>query len=194
MTEMEKARAGLEFIRGDAQLRRIRERAESLCYRLNHTPPEEKERREEILRALIPNQGENCSIKPPFLCDYGEFIVLGRNFFANYGCKFVDGGTITFGNNVLVGPGCTFVTVNHAIEPERRHGGVMQCKPITVGDNVWIGAGVQIMPGITIGNNVVIGAGSIVTKDIPDNSVAVGNPCKVIREITEDDRKKSWER
>ena len=83
MTEMEKARAGLEFIRGDAQLRRIRERAESLCFRLNHTPPEEKERREEILRALIPNQGENCSIKPPFLCDYGEFIVLGRNFFAN---------------------------------------------------------------------------------------------------------------
>ena len=183
MTEMEKARAGLEFIRGDAQLRCIRERAESLCFRLNHTPPEERGQREAILRALIPNQGENCSIKPPFLCDYGEFIILGSNFFANYGCKFVDGGAITFGNDVLVGPGCTFVTVNHAIEPERRLGGVMQCKPITVGNNVWFGAEVTVCPGVTIGDNCVIGAGSVVVRDIPANTVAAGNPCKVVRRV-----------
>ena len=181
MTEMEKARAGLEFIRGDAQLRAIRERAESLCFRLNHTPPEEGEERLALMRELIPHQGENAFIKPPFLCDYGEFIILGNNFFANYGCKLVDGGTIRFGDDVLVGPGCTFVTVNHAIDPERRLAGVMQCKPITVGNNVWFGAEVTVCPGVTIGDNCVIGAGSVVTKDIPANTVAAGNPCKVIR-------------
>lgn len=185
MTEMEKARAGLEFIRGDAQLRAIRERAEGLCYRLNHTPPEKEAERREILRQLIPNQGESCFIKPPFLCDYGEFIILGNRFFANYGCKLVDGGTIRFGDDVLVGPGCTFVTVNHAVEPERRLKGVMQCKSITVGHNVWFGAEVTVCPGVTIGDNCVIGAGSVVTKDIPPNTVAVGNPCKVVRYAAE---------
>ena len=185
MTEMEKARAGLEFIRGDAQLRAIRERAEGLCFRLNHTSPEKEEERREILHELIPNQGENCFIKPPFLCDYGEFIILGNNFFANYGCKLVDGGTIRFGDDVLVGPGCTFVTVNHAVEPERRLKGVMQCKPITVGHNVWLGAEVTVCPGVTIGDNCVIGAGSVVAKDIPPNTVAVGNPCKVVRYVGE---------
>ena len=185
MTEMEKARAGLEFIRGDATLRRIRERAESLCFRLNHTPPEEGEKRSAILKELIPKQGENCFIKPPFLCDYGEFIVLGKNFFANYGCKFVDGGTIRFGDDVLVGPGCTFVTVNHALEPERRLAGIMQCKGITVGNNVWFGAEVTVCPGVTSGDDCVIGAGSVVVKDIPSGSIAVGNPCRVVRKAGE---------
>lgn len=181
MTEMEKARAGMEFIRGDSELRQIRERAESLCFRINHTPPEEGECRKTLLRQLIPDQGENCVIKPPFLCDYGQFIVLGDNFFANYGCKLVDGGTIRFGNHVLVGPGCTFVTVNHAVEPERRLMGVMRCEPITVGDNVWFGADVTVCPGVTIGEHSVIGAGSVVVKDIPAYAVAAGNPCKVVR-------------
>ena len=189
MTEMEKARAGLEFIRGDARLRAIRERAESLCFRLNHTPPEEGEKRQALLRELIPNQGENAFIKPPFHCDYGEFIILGNNFFANYGCKLVDGGTIRFGDDVLVGPGCTFVTVNHAIDPDRRLAGVMQCKPITVGNNVWFGAEVTVCPGVTIGDNCVIGAGSVVTKDIPANTVAAGNPCKVIRTLEKNFKK-----
>ena len=183
MTEMEKARAGLEFIRGSAELRMIRERAEALCFRLNQTPPEDLQIRQTILRELLGSMGENCTIKPPFLCDYGDCIHVGRNFFANYGCKFVDGGTIRFGDDVLVGPGCTFVTVNHAVEPERRLAGVMQCKPITVGNNVWFGAEVTVCPGVTIGDNCVIGAGSVVGKDIPANSVAVGNPCKVIRKV-----------
>ena len=188
MTEMEKARAGLEFIRGDAQLRAIRERAEGLCFRLNHTPPEEVVERGKLLHKLIPNQGENCFIKPPFLCDYGDFIILGNNFFANYGCKLVDGGTIRFGDDVLVGPGCAFVTVNHAVAPERRLRGVMQCKPITVGHNVWFGAEVTVCPGVTIGDNCVIGAGSVVTKDIPPNTVAVGNPCKAVRSVDEKEK------
>lgn len=181
MTEMEKARAGLEFIRGSAELREIRERAEGLCFRLNHTPPEEKDAIHRILGDLIGEMGENCFIKPPFLCDYGEFIILGDRFFANYGCKFVDGGTIRFGDDVLVGPGCTFVTVNHAMEPDRRLKGVMQCRPITVGNNVWFGAEVTVCPGVTIGDNCVIGAGSVVVKDIPAGTFAAGNPCRVIR-------------
>ena len=108
-------------------------------------------------------------IKPPFLCDYGEYIILGDNFFANYGWKFVDGGNIRFGSDVLVGPGGTFVMVNHALEPERRLKGVMQCKPITVGNNVWFGAG------------------SVVVKDLPANAVAAENPCKVVRYVPEKD-------
>lgn len=185
MTEMEKARAGLEFIRGSAELRAIRERAEGLCFRLNHTPPEEKDTIREILEDLIGQMGEGCAIKPPFLCDYGEFIILGDRFFANYGCKLVDGGTIRFGDDVLVGPGCTFVTVNHALEPDRRLAGVMQCSPITVGNNVWFGAEVTVCPGVTIGDNCVIGAGSVVVSDIPANTLAVGNPCRVIRHLNE---------
>ena len=185
MTEMEKARAGLEFIRGSAELRVIRERAEELCFRLNHTSPRDQQTIRAIESELLGSMGEGAYIKPPFLCDYGAFIHVGRNFFANYGCKFVDGGNIRFGDDVLVGPGCTFATVNHALEPERRLAGVMQCKPITVGDNVWFGAEVTVCPGVTIGDNCVIGAGSVVVRDLPANSIAAGNPCKVIRTVGE---------
>lgn len=173
----------MEFIKGDPGLRQKRERAESLCFQLNHTLPEDQNRRSALLRELIPNQKEGCSIKPPFLCDYGTCISLGRNFFANYNCKIVDGGQITFGDNVLVGPDCTFVTATHALQPQRRLEGWMRFLPITVGNNVWFGAGVLVCPGVTIGDNCVIGAGSVVTKDIPSNSIAVGNPCKVTRSV-----------
>ena len=185
MTEMEKALAGLEFIKGDPELRKMREHAESLCFRINHTPPEEVDKRAALIRELIPDMGEGCTVKPPFLCDYGDFIHLGRNVFVNYGCKLVDGGAINIGNDVLIGPGCTIVTANHALAPERRRRGYMRLKPVTIGDNVWIGAGVTICPGVTIGKNSVIGAGSVVVKDIPADSIAVGNPCKVIGEAGE---------
>ena len=185
MTEGEKALAGLEFIKGDPELRRMRERAESLCFRLNHTPPEEGEKRRELLRALIPEQGEECTVKPPFLCDYGSFIHMGDRVFINYGCKLVDGGMIDIGNDVLIAPGCTIVTANHAVDPERRRKGYMRLKPVTIEDNVWLGADVTICPGVRIGKNSVIGAGSVVVRDIPENSLAVGNPCKVIGKARE---------
>jgi len=183
MTEKEKALAGLEFIRGGRELKQQRDAAESLCFRLNHTPPEDTAAREAILRTLIPNQKEGCYIKSPFICEYGAYITLGRNFFANYNCKLMDGGTITFGDDVLIGPDCTFVTALHPTDPERRLAGYMQFQPITVGNNVWFGAGVLVCPGVTIGDNCTIGAGSVVVKDIPANSVAAGNPCKVIRSL-----------
>ena len=183
MTEKEKALAGLEFIRGSLELKQQRERTESLCFRLNNTPPENVDERQALLRRLLPNAGEGLSVKSPFICEYGEYITLGRNFFANYNCKLIDGGQITFGDDVLIGPDCTFVTPTHAVDPEKRLRGVMQYLPITVGNNVWFGAGVLVCPGVTIGDNCVIGAGSVVVKDIPANSVAVGNPCKVIRTV-----------
>ena len=185
MTEREKALAGMEFIRGDKDLKKQRDHAEALCFELNHTSPREAEKRQEILRELIKNTDGDCYIKSPFICEYGEYITLGKNFFANYNCKFMDGGKITFGDDVLVGPDCTFVTAVHPVDPERRKAGYQIFKPITVGNNVWFGAGVLVCPGVTIGDNCVIGAGSVVLKDVPANSMAVGNPCKVIRKVTD---------
>lgn len=184
MTEKEKALAGLEFMRGGQELKIQRDTAEALCFQLNSTPPQDTEKREEILRKLIKDAKEGCYIKSPFICEYGDYISLGRNFFANYNCKLMDGGKITFGDDVLIGPDCTFVTAVHPVDPARRLEGYMMFKPISVGSNVWFGAGVLVCPGVTIGDNCVIGAGSVVVKDIPANCVAAGNPCKVIRKVT----------
>lgn len=186
MTEREKALAGMEFVRGDQTLRRQRERAEQLCFLLNSTPPAHTERRRELLRELLPALRENSNIKPPFLCEYGDYITLGKRFFANYNCKLMDGGRITFGDDVLIGPDCTFVTASHPVEPQKRQTGYQRFLPISVGNNVWFGAGVIVCPGVSIGDNCVIGAGSVVTKDIPANCVAVGNPCRVIRTVSDE--------
>lgn len=185
MTEMEKALAGLEFIRGGKELREQRDAAEALCFQLNNTPPTDTEAREAILRQLLPDRGEGCYIKSPFICEYGIRIKVGKNFFANYNCKLIDGGQITFGDNVMVGPDCTFVTPDHPTDPGRRLAGYMIYKPITVGNNVWFGAGVTVCPGVTIGDDCAIGAGSVVVQDIPAGSIAVGNPCRVIRRVGE---------
>lgn len=121
-------------------------------------------------------------------------INLGENFYSNHNLVILDAAKVTFGDNVFVGPSCGFHTAGHPIDFERRNQGLEYAHPITVGNNVWFGAGVQVLPGVTIGDNVVIGAGSIVVKDIPSNCVAVGNPCKVIREITDDDKNTCWDR
>ena len=188
MSEKEKALAGLVFMRGDPDLRQKREWAEEMCFQLNTISPKDTEKRESVLRTLLPNAGEGLFIKSPFICEYGEYITMGRNFFVNYNCKLMDGGKITFGDDVLIGPDCTFVTATHPTDPQKRLAGYQQFKPITVGSNVWFGAGVTVCPGVTIGDNCAIGAGSVVVRDIPANCVAAGNPCRVIRKIEAPER------
>ena len=126
------------------------------------------------------------------MCDFGYNIEVGENFYANHGCVILDCAKVTFGDNVFIAPNCGFYTAGHPIDSKRRNAGLEYAHPITVGNNVWFGGGVQVMPGVTIGNNVVIGSGSVVTKDIPDNVVAAGNPCKVLRAITEEDLKREY--
>lgn len=131
---------------------------------------------------------ENIYFEPPFHCEYGNHIEVGENFYANVNCIMLDVGKITIGDNVLFGPNVSIYTAGHPIHPESRNSGYEYGIPVTIGSNVWIGGSCVILPGVSIGNNVVIGTGSVVTKDIPDNVCAAGNPCRVIREITDADR------
>lgn len=158
------------------------------CYRYNQLNPNDKAAQTEILKSLLGKTGKDTTFVPPFWCDYGYHISVGDMFYANHNLVIQDGAGVTFGNSVFIGPNCCFTTAEHAIDPEMRKAGVEIAKPITVGNNVWIGAGSTILAGVTIGDNTVIGAGSVVTKSIPDNVVAVGVPCKVLRKITEQDK------
>lgn len=158
-------------------------------YEYNHLPPERWEERTELIKNILGSTGENVHIEEPFHCDYGSNIEVGENFFANYNLTVLDVGKVTIGDNAQIAPNVSIYTAGHPVHPDSRNSGYEYGIDITIGDNVWIGGSTCILPGVHIGNNVVIGAGSVVTKDIPDNVIAVGNPCRVIREITEDDRK-----
>lgn len=188
MTEKEKMQKQMLYDAGDQTLSEERTRAKELCYEYNRLRPSDREGQREILKRLIGKTGKAFCITAPFWCDYGYNIELGENFYANHNLVILDGGKVVFGDNVFVAPDCGFHTAGHPIDFERRNQGLEYARPITVGNNVWIGAGVQVMPGVTIGDNVVIGGGSVVVKDIPANSVAVGNPCRVLRAITDADR------
>ncbi len=158
------------------------------CFKYNQLSPNDKKAQNEILKKLLGKMGRETIITPPFWCDYGYNITVGDFFYSNHNLIITDGAKVTFGNNVFIAPNCCFTTAEHAIDPEMRKAGVEIAKPITVGNNVWIGAGSTILAGVTIGDNTVIGAGSVVTKSIPSNVVAVGVPCRVLREITEEDK------
>ena len=183
MTELEKMVSGRLYNAEVPDLRAMRARAAQLCHRLDQLSPGEEEARRDLLRQLLGKTGEHFTVNPGFKCDYGSLITVGENFYANYNCVILDCAPVTFGDNVFIAPNCGFYTAGHPVDAPTRNRGLEFAYPITVGNNVWIGGNVTVLPGVTIGSGSVIGAGSVVVHDIPPNVVAVGNPCKVIREI-----------
>lgn len=189
MTEKEKAAAGYLYNANyDEEILADINKCNDLCYAFNQIKPSDRKAQSEMLRQIFPNMGEQVVINAPFWCDYGYNTTIGDYFFANHNCQIIDGGKVKFGDHVFIAPNCLFTTAEHALDVEQRNEGLEVALPITVGSNVWIGAGVIVLGGVTIGDNTVIGAGSVVTKDIPSNVIAVGVPCRVLRQITPEDK------
>lgn len=190
MTEKEKAAHGLLYDANfDKELLTERVRAKELTFRYNQTSPTQEKERKVILEELLGNFPNDIIIEPPFYCDYGYNIEIGEQFFSNMNFVILDGAKVTIGKNVFIAPNVSIYTAGHPANVHQRITGLEYAYPVTIGDNVWIGGNVVILPGVTIGKNCVIGGGSVVTKDIPENTIAVGNPCKVLRVLTEDEMK-----
>lgn len=193
-TELQKCLDGEVFNTSDEEIQAIIHNARKLTKIYNDIPSTDTEKRKEVLNTLLGKMGDNVAIDTPFYCDYGQHITLGNNVIININCTFVDCNTITIGNNVLIASNVQIYTATHNTLPKER---LVEnwspdsevpyfrtfAKAVTIEDNVWIGGGVIILPGVTIGKNTVIGAGSVVTTSIPANTVAVGSPCKVIKEL-----------
>ena len=157
--------------------------AKDKCFEYNKLNPNDREGQAKILNTLLGKMGKECFITPPFWCDYGYNIEVGENFYANVNLVILDGAKVCIGDNAFIAPNVGIYTAGHPLDAEQRNRGLEYARPVTIGHNVWIGAGVNILPGVTIGDNTVIGAGSVVTKDIPSNVLAVGDPCRVVKEI-----------
>lgn len=171
-----------------AELARARHQGKALCYEINRLHPDDMEGRLVLMKELFGSMGENVWLEPPIRMAYGSNTTIGNNVYINFNLTVVDDYKVTIGNNVMFGPNVTIAVTNHPVHPDLRREGGMFALPVVIEDGAWIGSGAIIVPGVTIGKGSVIGAGSVVTKDIPPNVIAVGNPCKVLREITEDDR------
>ncbi|GKX67937.1 sugar O-acetyltransferase [Inconstantimicrobium mannanitabidum] len=189
MNQKERMLAGLPYKAWLDGLAEERMENKLRIHEFNLLRPDEKEKIDKLIKEILGKTGETVVIEQPFHCDYGKNIEVGNNFFANYNCTILDVGKVIIGENAQFAPNVSIYTAGHPIHPESRNSGYEYGIGVTIGDNVWLGGSVVVNPGVKIGNNVVIGSGSVVTKDIPDNVIAVGNPCKVIRQITEDDRK-----
>lgn len=184
MTEKEKARLGLLYDANyDEELLAERRRCKELCFQFNQLSPLKELEQKEIIGKLFGKTKENFCVTAPFYCDYGYNIEIGENFYSNHNLVILDGAKVEIGDNVFITPNCCITTAGHPINIDERNRGLEYAYPIKIGNNVWIGAGANILPGVTIGDNVTIGAGSVVNKSIPANSIAVGNPCKVIKTI-----------
>lgn len=183
MTEKEKSHAGMLYQPGDPELVADRDVTIQKLYNYNNLHPLHRDLRQATISELLGKIGKNCVVEQPLFCTYGYNTTVGDNCFINVNCKLMDSGLITIGNNVFIAPNVCIITEEHSMDVEQRLAGLEYTAPVIIGDNVWICAGVIILPGVTIGANSVIGAGSIVTKDIPQKSLAVGNPCKVIRTL-----------
>ncbi len=191
MTEKEKAAKGVLYnANKDEALLSERMKAKDMLHYYNSLQPSKEDERRQVIQNLLGKTGDVFMFESPFICDYGYNIEIGENFYANVNLVILDGAKVTIGSNVFIAPHVGIYTAGHAFDEVLRAEGLEYALPITIGNNVWIGGGVQILPGVNIGDNTIVGAGSIVSKDIPSGVLAVGNPCKVIREISEADRRK----
>jgi maltose O-acetyltransferase len=185
-SERDKMLSGELYLSSDPELIAGRKRARLLIDKFNATSDEQWEERARIIKELIPESGKGVFIEPPFFCDYGNNIRLGETVFFNFNCVILDSGPpVTIGSNVMFGPAVQIYAATHPMSAAIRRKGLEFGKGIEIGDDVWVGGGAIICPGVKIGSGAVIGAGSVVTRDIPPNVFAAGNPCRVIREITE---------
>jgi len=184
MTEKEKMINGLMYNSNiDDELIKDRIIAKELCYKYNNLHPSKTKKKNIILKKLFKTIGEEFLIEQNFYCDYGYNIEIGEDFYSNHNLVILDCAKVTFGDNIFIGPNCGFYTAGHDINFENRNKGLEYAKSITVGNNVWFGGNVVVLPGVRIGDNTVIGAGSVVVEDIPSNVIAAGNPCKALRKI-----------
>lgn len=188
MTEQEKMCAGEIYLAGDPQLKNDRFKVREIIFALNQLSPAQHAEKMALFNRLFHTQQSDFHIELPFNCDYGYNIRFGKNFYTNYNCTLLDCAPITIGDNVMFAPNVSLFTAAHPLDAEKRNAGLEFALPITIGNNVWIGGNTVVLPNVTIGDNTVIGAGSVVTKDIPPNCVAAGNPCRVLRPITEQDQ------
>jgi maltose O-acetyltransferase len=188
-SEKEKMLAGKPYRAHDLELEEERYRARLLIHQYNQLTPGETSLQQKIIRGLVGTCGEQFVIEAPFRCDYGYNIHLGENFYSNFNLVILDCAEVRIGNNALIGPDVGIYTAGHPVHPDLRNQEYEFAFPVKIGNSVWIGGHVVINPGVTIGDNVVIGSGSVVTKDIPSGVIAMGNPCRVMREITEEDQK-----
>lgn len=186
MNQIERRNAGMAY-KTDAIVLEEQRATRKLLYELNTTDISDYEKVSEIVKKLVRGDRSNIYIIPPFHCDYGFNIHIGKNFFANYNCTILDVAKVEIGDNVLFAPNVAIYTAGHPVHPVARASGYEYGIEVKIGNNVWIGGNTVVNPGVTIGDNTVIGSGSVVTKDIPANVIAAGNPCRVIREITDDD-------
>lgn len=192
MNNIERRDQGLVYISDDAVFEE-QKKARRLTQKLNTADRSDFSEIASIVKELL-GKSEDAFINPPFYCDYGSHIEVGKNFFANYNCTILDVAKVIIGDNCQLAPNVAIYTAGHPVHPDTRNSGYEYGIEVTIGSNVWIGGNTVICPGVHIGDNVVIGAGSVVTKDIPDMVIAAGNPCKVIRKITEDDRRTYFKR
>lgn len=193
MNEKEKMQAGMLYDGNyNEELAAERIRCKDTCAKYNQLFPSAEEERKKIIKELFAKTGEKFWIEQSFWCDYGYKIEIGENFYSNHNLVILDAAKVTFGDNCFIAPNCGFYTAGHPLDVEQRNRGLEIAWPINVGNNVWIGGNVVVLPGVTIGDNTVIGGGSVVTRDIPSGVIAAGNPCRVIRKITEEDKKKYW--
>ncbi len=189
LSEKEKMLAGMAHQPASDELAKLRRENKERLFDYNtQIRPSDLAAKARLITAILGKAKNTPHINAPFFCDYGCFIEVGENFFANYHCTILDSGGVKIGDNVMFAPNVSLYTVGHPLHPQLRNEGWEQAKPIVIGNNVWVGGNVVILPGVTVGDNAVIGAGAVVAKDIPADSLALGNPCRVVRTVTQRDR------